>query len=196
MTETKTLPFPGQEEEYAPPPLGDPIIEPFKTAVEFWPCLTPEKYAWLSYYEDKMLPFVMTLGDIFGVIPIKDLQYQALPNSDKQSSLFVVQTRSNVTEVPGGVELYSIAVVAKYFLLLGVKCRINTEKRQIVPVDCVLWNNQDKQYSCITDSSGYIKNTSGLLLMIEKWAVAEKIAAWIPQEGPKPVETIHLEQKG
>jgi hypothetical protein len=198
MTE---IPFQGALEDYAPPPQGEPIIELSKNAVEFWPCLTPEHHAWLEYYENRMLPFVLALSDIFGVIPIKDLQFQALPNLDKQTSLFLVQTRAGVKEVQGGVELFAVVVVVKYCVVLALKCKIDTRSQQTIPLECVLWNNKERQYTCVTDAKGYIDAPGRLLEVIEKWAVAEKLAAWIPQNGPEPVETIstqkgnHVEEK-
>ncbi|MFA5135257.1 MAG: hypothetical protein WC505_05765 [Patescibacteria group bacterium] len=183
-----------EESELYVPPIGEPVVELHKNAIEFWPCLTPHQHEWVTDYENNMLPFVLALGDLLGVIPIKDLQYQAIPNIDKQSNLYLVQTRAGITKITDGIEWYSVVVVVKYCVVMALKCRINTKQHQILPVECVLWDNKARQYTCVTDSRGYIANVAGLLGVIEKWAVAEKLAAWIPQEGPKPVETIHLEK--
>jgi hypothetical protein len=179
------------------PPIGTPVFTPAKQVVQFFPCLTPEQHRWAEAYEKRALPFAQVMGQIFGVPVISDLQYQDIPELDKNTSLYVVQTRAGIPFAQQDVyEWFNLVVVVKYCVVLALKSRVTISKMEMVPLECMLWSTKNEEYVRVIDTSvGYITSGTTLLEVIEKWAVEEKLAAWIPQQGPQPVPTIHQEKR-
>jgi hypothetical protein len=176
------------------PPIGDPVVSPHKQVLQFWPEKNPDQYAWVEKFEQRhLVPFGNFLADLLGVALSTDASYAALPESEKATCCFVVMTRHGLGE-QASVGVYHwnpIVVVVKHCILLALRCSLDVSNEKFVPQDCLLWGNHEKEYQVLIDSqAGHIGAGPNILLAIERWAIGERLAATIPQQGPPPSEIV------
>lgn len=175
------------------PPIGDPIVTPHKQVLQFWPEKDPKQYDWVEKFEQRhLIPFGNFLAEILGVALCDDTHYAQIPEPEKATCCFVVLTRHGLNEQSSvGVFRWNpIVVVVKHCILLALRCSLDVSNEVFIPHDCLLWMNQEKEYQVLIDSkSGHISSGPNILMAVERWATAERLAATIPQQGPPPPPT-------
>lgn len=172
------------------PPVGTPLVQPFKTIMQFRPEPQAATFKWAEPFEQRHIQaFGNFVAQIMGVDLIDDQQYAQMPEIEKLKCCSVVMTRTGLAEPqqPGIFKWNPIVVVVKYCVMLALRCSLDVSNQKFTPHDCLMWDSAVKEYMLVFDSkAGHISDGPGILMAIEKWAVAERLAAWIPQIASQP----------
>jgi hypothetical protein len=159
------------------PPVGTQLVQPHKTIMQFYPEPKAQQYGWVEPYEQRHIQaFGNFVAQIMGVDLIDDQQYRLMPELEKLKCCSVVMTRTGLDQpaVPGIFKWNPIVVVVKYCVMLALRCSLDVSNQKFTPHDCLMWDSAAKEYMLVSDGPG-------ILMAIEKWATAERLAAWIPQ---------------
>lgn len=122
-----------------------------------------------------VLPWIIPLAGILRVPPITDDVYRLATNEMKDSSLFVIISRSQVLKVAGDyLHWFPFLAVIKRKIVLRVGCLFHPRKRDFRIAEIWMWQNKTSSYYVIQDT-----RLTPLVLpgLVDRWVNIEGIFA-------------------